>query len=173
VLSQTAKCLGVSESALTKSPAIYDSPDFSDSNNNTVSSTTGYRATDADQIKSYAIFSSPKAPDCLSKAFTTIINEEINHPSNPADTLPQGVTLGAATVSPMSFPTFGDRSIALRTQIPVSYQGLNLSYCLDLIFSIKGRADVGMQFLSTVTPFPADQEEHYTGLIVSRLTDTA
>jgi hypothetical protein len=168
-----AKCLGVSESNLTDPPASYDSPDFNDPNNNTISDTVGYRATPADQDAPFAVVSSDKVPACLGTAFTKVINDAIKHPTNPSDTLPEGVTVGTPTVSPMSFPQFGDKSTAYRTTIPISYKGLNLTAYLDQIFVVKGRAGVNMSFEATVTPYPAAEEERYTALVISRLTDTA
>jgi hypothetical protein len=116
--AQVAKCLGVSESNLTDPPASYDSPDFNDPNNNTISDTVGYRATPADQDAPFAVVSSDKVPACLGTAFTKVINDAIKHPTNPSDTLPEGVTVGTPTVSPMSFPQFGDKSTAYRTTSP-------------------------------------------------------
>ena len=58
------------------------------------------------------LFTDPKAPGCLTTALTTIINSVIHHPAKPSDTLPSGVTLGTATVAPMSFPVYGDKELA-------------------------------------------------------------
>jgi hypothetical protein len=171
--SDLAKCLGVSEASLTNPPASVDSPDLSDSsNNNTASSTVGYRATAADQRASFALVSSTKVPNCLSSAVTSLINDEIEHPTGTDNTLPSGAKVGASTVSPMSFPQVGDSSVAYQVKVPISYQGLNVTAYLDLIFSIKGRADVEMSFEGVSDPFPTVQEQHYTELVVNRLTNT-
>jgi hypothetical protein len=57
-------------------------------------------------------------------------------------------------------------------KIPISYQGLNITAYLDQIIAIKGRAGVTMSFEGVGNPFPTDQEQHYTGLVVGRLTNT-
>jgi hypothetical protein len=171
--AQLAKCLGVSQADLTKAPALYDSPDFSESSsNNTASSTVGYRASASDQQSSFAIFSGSKLPNCLTTAVRAEINEGIQHPTNPSDTLPAGAQVGTTTVSPMSFPQFGDKSIAYQVTVPVSFQSLSIDAYVDIIFSIKGRADAAMSFEGVTDPFPVDQAEHYTGLVVGRLTNT-
>ena len=168
-----AKCLGVSQADLTKPPAFYESPDFSESSSNiTASSTVGYRASASDQSSSFAIFSGSNLPDCLSKAVGEALDDAIKHPTNPSDTLPAGAQVGTTTVSPMSFPQFGDKSIAYQVKVPVSYSGLNIDVYEDIIFSIKGRADAAMSFEGVTDPFPVDQAEHYTGLVVGRLTNT-
>jgi hypothetical protein len=172
VKNQLAQCLGVSPSQLTQAPAEYDSPDFSDSNNNTATSDVDYRATAAEQRTAFALFSSPKTPGCLTTAVQAVINDAIKHPTNPSDTLPSDAKLGAATVSPMSFPQFGDSSVAYQVKVPVSYKGLDITVYLDDIFSIKGRAGVDMTFEAVLQPFASDQEQHYTSLVVGRLTNT-
>ncbi len=101
-----------------------------------------------------------------------MFNDEIKHPSNPADTLPSDAKLGTATVSPMSFPQTGDKSVAYQVKVPVSYKGLDVTIYLDEIVSIKGRAQVAMSFEGVLNPFPSPQEQHYTGLVVGRLTNT-
>jgi hypothetical protein len=173
ITAQLAKCLGVSQADLTKAPALYYSPDFSESSsNNTASSSVGYRASAAFQQSSFANLSGAKVPDCLTTAVAAVINESIKHPTNPSDTLPAGAQVGTTTVSPMSFPQFGDKSIAYQVKVPVSYQSLSIDAYVDIILSIKGRADAAMSFEGVTNPFPVDQAEHYTGLVVGRLTNT-
>jgi hypothetical protein len=165
-----AKCLGLTQSHLSKAPASADSPDFSNSDN-TVSSTVGYRATSAAQTAAFDILASPRAPDCMTKAVTKIINDAISNPSS-GSTLPAGAKIEPVTVQQMSFPTFGDRTVAYQLKVPISYSGLSFALYLDEISVIKGRADVAMSFQAATSPFPTDQEQHYTGLVVGRLTNT-
>jgi hypothetical protein len=99
------------------------------------------------------------------------MNAEISNPTG-GSTLPAGVKLGQATVQQMSFPTYGDKSIAYQLSIPISYSGLSLAAYADEIVVIKGRADVIMSFQNSNDPFPTDQEQHYTGVVVGRLTNT-
>jgi hypothetical protein len=168
--AKVAKCLGVSESDLSEAPAKADSNDFSQSNM-TVSSTVGYRATSAEQTAAFNILASPKAPSCLSTVVSTAIEDAIKHPPS-GSTLPSGVTFGKSTVQQMSFPTYGDKTIAYQLKIPVDYNGLSFAAYLDVISVIKGRGDVAMSFENSNDPYPTDQEQHYTGLVVGRLTNT-
>jgi hypothetical protein len=101
-----------------------------------------------------------------------VIDEAIKHPTTPSDTLPAGAQIGSTTVSQMSFPTYGDKSIAYQVKVPVTYSGLSIDAYVDLIFSIKGRAGVSMTFEGVTDPFSVNQAEHYTGLVVGRLTNT-
>ncbi len=173
ITAQLAKCLGVNQADLTKPPASYDSPTFSESgSNNSASSNVGYRATASDEQSAFDIVSGPKVPSCLTTAVAAVVNEAIQHPSNPSDTLPAGAQVGTTTVSPMSFPQFGDKSIAYQVKVPISYSGLSIDAYVDVIYSIKGRAGVSMEFEGVTDPFPVDQAGHYTGLVVDRLTNT-
>ena len=173
ISAQLAKCLGVSQAELSKAPARYDSPDFSDSrSNDTASNTVSYRATAADNQSSFAVVSSPKVPGCLTTAVGAVIDQAIAHPTNPSDTLPAGASIGTATVSQMSFPQFGDKSVAYQLKVPISYQSLSIDAYVDVIYAMKGRAGVSMFFEGVDTPFPIDQAQHYTGLVVGRLTNT-
>jgi hypothetical protein len=69
----------------------------------------------------------------------------------------------------MSFPTYGDATVAYQVKLPVSYSGLNIDVYVDLIVSIKGPASAQMSFESVDQPFPTDQAQHYTDLVVGRL----
>jgi hypothetical protein len=171
--AEIAKCLGVSEEELNhKGPAHVDSPDFSDANNNTVSSSVGYAPSVPQAQHEFAIISSPKVPACLGPAVEKLVTYAANHPSNASDTLPAGTTFGTPTVAPMSFPTFGDESVAYRVTIPVNTKSLTVSFYLDTVTARKGRAGAGLDFEGVGTPFPSDQEEHYTTLVVDRMANT-
>jgi hypothetical protein len=162
--------MGVSQSELSKPPARAVSPDFSNSDN-TVSSTVGYRATSAEQKAAFNLYASPKTPGCLTTAVGALINDRIKHPPT-GSTLPPEVTVGQSTVNQMSFPPYGDQSIAYQVKIPVTASGLSISVYVDEIVVIKGRADVAMSFQGSPSPVPTDQEQHYTDLVVGRLTNT-
>jgi hypothetical protein len=73
--------MGLAGTGLTKAPASHDSPDFSGTNNNTASSSVGYQPTPAPVNAAFAIFASPKLPECASAAFTSAIEQEINIPA--------------------------------------------------------------------------------------------
>lgn len=131
-----------------------------------------YRATAAEQKSAFDAVSGPKAPACYSKSVQAAIHDAIQHPSNPKDTLPAGASVGQTTVSRMSFPAYGDGTVAYQLKVPVSYSGLNIDLYLDAVASIKGRAAVTMYFEGVSRPFPTNQEQHYTDLVVSRLANT-
>jgi hypothetical protein len=158
---------------LANGPVHVDSDDFSDPNDqNTSSSTVDYQPTAKVQNAQFDIWSSSKTPDCLAKGVTTLFNDEIQHPTDSGSTLPPGVTIGQATVQPMSFSTFGDKTVPYRVMVPVNANDQSIDLYFDLVATIKGRAVVLMGFFGADNPFPIDQEQHYTGLVVGRLTNT-
>jgi hypothetical protein len=160
---EVAKCLGVSESQSSKAPAGAVSDSFSQSKL-TAANTVGYRATSAEQAAVFNLWASAKTPSCFATAASAAVTS--------GTTLPAGVKLGQATVQTMSFPTYGDKTIGYRLKIPIDYSGQSLATYEDLVVVIKGRADVVMAFNSSTDPFPTDQEQHYTELVVGRLTNT-
>jgi hypothetical protein len=167
-LGPLANCLGVSEADLSNAPAKADSGDFSQSGM-TASSTVDYRATSAQQAAAFNALASPKTPGCL----TTVMKAALEPTKQPTSgsTLPAGVKYGQPTVQTMSFPTYGDKTIAYQLKVPTDYNGLSFDGYFDVISVIKGRAGVVMSFNSSPA-FPPYQEQHYTELVVGRLTNT-
>jgi hypothetical protein len=153
-------------------PAEVDSPDFSDTEDHTASSSVSYAATASEAEDSFAIVEDPKIPECLEPAVSKIVTYFLEHPENPSDTVPAGLTLGTPEVAQMSFPTFGDKTIAYRVTVPIQYGPVTVNAYIDTVFAIKGRAGVQMAFQGLDTPFPVDDEQHYTETVVGRLTDT-
>jgi hypothetical protein len=73
----------------------------------------------------------------------------------------------------MSFPTIGDESIAYRVTVPINLKsGLSISVYYDHVTARKGRAGAELDFEGIGTPFPSDQAEHYTTLVVDRMANT-
>jgi len=97
--NEVAKCLGVSVEELNrKGPADVDSPDFSDADSNTVSSSVGYTPDVATARHEFSLISDPKVPGCLTPAVQKLVSYATAHPKDPSDTLPAGATFGTAKV---------------------------------------------------------------------------
>jgi hypothetical protein len=172
--AQLAKCLGVDESELNSEdgPASVDSPDFSDVNDNAVSNSVEYLAAESDAQHRFALFADEKVPDCLTDAIAKVLDYFLEHPENPEDTVPPGVTVGTPTVEPLSMPAIGDQTVAYRLTVPITSDVISVTAYVDIIVAIKGRAAVEMTFESLATPFPVEDAQHYMELVVGRLTDT-
>ncbi len=148
------------------------SPDFSDTNNATIDNGAAYEPTPAQAKAWFRSRVQPQTPACLTSAFKALIDYAIHHPSKPSDKVPAGVTYGASSVGEMSFPLYGDQSVAYRAVIPVSYNALNISIYADFIVLRKGRAHAALSFESSVTPVDSTTEERLTALTLRRLHHT-
>ncbi len=170
---QLADCLHTSEAVLNSGPGdSANSPNFKDSNGDSASNDVRYRGSVADASVEFAVLENPKLPPCLTSAVTEVIQYNLQHPESPGSTVPPNLTIGNATVAQMSFPSFGDQSIAFRVTIPVSYEGLSPSLYLDIVGVRKGRATTGLYFQGEGTPFDSTLEQQLTAVTVSRLANT-
>jgi hypothetical protein len=170
---ELAKCLGVSARELNHAgPTDVESPDFSDSNHDTVSSAVGYTPDTATATREFARTSSAKTPKCLSPALQTYVAYAAKHPSDPSETLTAGDLFGTPTVVLMSSPTLGDESVAYRITVPVNTKITTVPIYVDVIVVRKGRAAAELDFEAVHTPFPTDQEDHFVGLVVGRMAGT-
>jgi len=170
---QLASCLHVGLGFFNANdPASVDSPEFDDSNGSTAQSSVDYQVSAARVQTMMGVVQGSKFPPCMTSALRGLVNSEIQHPSNPSDTLPAGATIGTVTFAPMSFPSYGDRSSAFRVTIPISFNGLTLSGYFDLIVVQKARAVISLQFFGNESPFDASMEQQLTGAVVGRVAST-
>jgi hypothetical protein len=168
-----ATCLHTSVAVLQPSnPAHVRSPDFADSDNNTVSNSVAYHADPATADKEFAVFQQSNFPSCAEAAMKAAIADAILHPKNPSDTLPSGATIGDPTVKQLSFPTVGDKTVAYQVAIPIQYSGLTITLYADLVFMQKGRALASMNYEAASSPFDSTQEEQLATLTAGRLAST-
>jgi hypothetical protein len=173
VEKQLISCLHVSPQFLdSNNPTNVDSPDFSDPNNNTASNSVTYGASASTVHSQFAVLTSTAFAPCVQQAVKTEIAYALQHPSNPSDTVPSGLTFGSPTVAQMSFPTLGDQTVAYRVTVPIMYQGLSPDAYFDFVAIQKGRAVAVMTFEGAVTPFDSSMAEQLSTLTVGRLADT-
>jgi hypothetical protein len=173
LVAQLLSCLHTNLSVLnTNSPTRASSSDFSDSSGDTVSSSVNYLTATSDAQAEMSVLTSAQFPSCFATAVNDVLNYEVNNPSSTGTTLPAGVTLGHASFNQMSFPSYGDQTVAYRSTIPISYDGLNPSVYADFVITRKGRALAALLFESTVTPPDSSLEEQLTGIVVGRLVNT-
>ncbi len=92
----------------------------------------------------------------------------MQHPDIGEDALPKATVIGEPTVARMSFKSFGDQSVAYRVTVPVKADQAEIEVFLDLVFIAKGRAGITMDFSAPLAPFPTEDAERYTNIVVSR-----
>lgn len=172
--AQLASCLHRPVSLFNnKSPAEAVSPNFSDSNGNQASSDITYEASASHVQDEFSVFQEPQFTSCLQTALNAYLAYELQHPSNPNDTIPPGMTLGRSNVAQMSFPSLGDRSIAFRLTLPFSVSGTNLDGYFDIVAVQQGRAAISTLFFGIGSPFDGQMEQQLTTLTVHRVATAA
>jgi hypothetical protein len=171
-----AKCLDLTEDELGllgDDDASADSPDFSSGDEDAeVQASVGLAATAADAERTMAIAAGPKMPQCLRQAMATQIRYSLAHPDKPGDTIPKGLKVEEPEASPLSFPTLGDQTVAIRIKIPMSYATIQLDVTGDLIFIQRGRAGATLTFLGFGSPFPTELETQLARTQADRLPAT-
>jgi hypothetical protein len=169
VARRLSDCLRVDLSGFEDdNPASADSPDFESPEQQEVQSFVGFEPTSAKAQELFAIFERPETPGCLSEATSEIITESLKRPE-PGEELPKGVTVGQVSINRASFPTIGERTIAFRMTIPVRADRLQLSVYADMVFALKARAGVVLSFIDFGSPFPTDQAQQLTRIVVDRV----
>jgi hypothetical protein len=171
--SGLAACLHASAAALASGPTKVSSPDFSDSHGSSISNGATYEATAARAMAWFRGRVQPRTPACLGAAVRAFVDYAIHHAGKPTVKIPAGLTFGRATVTGLSFPRYGDQSVAYRAVIPVSYMGVNVSIYLDFMVVRKGRAHTALSFQATATPVDRTLEERLTRLTLRRLRHTS
>lgn len=97
---------------------------------------------------------------------------ELRHPSKPTDTVPAGLSFGKSTVAQMSFPPFGNRSIAYRLTLPFSFNGLNIDGYFDIVVVQQGRVAITLQFFGISSPFDSAMEQRLMTLTLNRVANS-
>lgn len=173
ITNQLEQCLHAHLSFLQLgNPTTAQSPQFSDSSGDDASSSVTYLVSTSVADSDMHVFRQANFPSCMTSAVNTVIQNMINNPSSSSGTLPQGASVGTISVNAMSFPSYGDQSVAFRGTIPITYKGFNIDAYIDLVAAQKGRAIVGMDFASVGSGLDPTMEEQLTSDVVQRLTNT-
>ncbi len=151
------------------SPRLAQSPEFSDPNGDSVDSNVAYLSSASDAQGEMHVIQQSNFSSCLSSAANSLLQSLIHNPSS-GSTLPQGASIGHVAVSAISFPSYGDRSAAFRTAVPITYNGQSLTEYLDIVAFIKGRAIVGMNFTGGGNPIGSSTEQRLTSVVLGRLS---
>ena len=144
------------------------SPEFDDTNGDSVSSDVDYLADTTQADVRMKVLQQSNFSSCLAAAAQSLVTNG----AQTGSTLPAGTSLGAVTVAPMSFPALGDQSAAFRVTIPITYRGIVISAYFDLVGVQKGRVLVGMDFDGVNAPLGSPLEEQLTQTVVKRLRNT-
>ena len=168
--SRLAGCLRVDLSLFEDvgDKASADAPDFESPDQQQVSNSVGLAPSAAKAQELFAIFERPELRDCLKTVLSQSIQAELRRPK-PGRQLPPDLTVGEVTVNPVSFPTFGDRTVSFRVNVPFRAAGEQLTAYTDLAVAMRGRALTLLSFTDFGSAFPTDLAQRFTRTVVDRL----
>jgi hypothetical protein len=112
---EVAACLHVPVSQLDENdPAEVKSPKFKGPESEEIGNTVVVRPTAEAAVSYFSVFDAAQTPACLTSATRTVFARKLKE----AGKVPAAVEVGSPTVERMSFPSFGDQSIAYRISVP-------------------------------------------------------
>ncbi|MHB8438988.1 MAG: hypothetical protein ACYDD4_07480 [Acidimicrobiales bacterium] len=167
IVTQLGSCLHTTIDFFSgNGPTEAQSPSFGDSNSDSVDSDVDYLATPSAAQSRMAVLQQSDFPSCFASAVNSVLANAKN------SGLPSGASLGKVTVNSISFPSYGNSSVAYRGTVPVTYQGQTIKLYLDLVAARKGRVLVGLTFGGFQQPLSSTLEQRLTATVVNRLQST-
>ena len=168
VQADMAECLGIDPDEVDSGNPRATSPPFvSEDEHEVLVGVT--MAPSADEVQErLELLASDEAPGCYSDAVQAVVAGNLL-----TNDLPAGVEVDDPTVNRLSFDRLGDRSVAFRATLPITFHGLDLALYVDLVFVQVGRAGVSMQFQSELSPFDVDEAARLTQIVVDRVEPAA
>lgn len=156
-------CLKLPGTKLIPDAANADSPDFTSSSDQRVSNAVAVTKSRADVTKALDVLASADIGTCFSRYLDTVLKESATSDAK----------IGKASVSPESFDSLGDRTVALRATVPVTTKGLNVNVYADIVVVQKGRVAILLTAEDTFTPFPTDMSATLIGKVLARMPANA
>jgi hypothetical protein len=166
-LDPVAECLDVPSTKLVPRGAVTQtSPVFQGPDRSTVQSRTMVVASPAQAAGSLATLGTKAFASCVEKRLEEGLQQPLAHP-----VLARDLSVSAIDASPLTWPTYGDgsRAVRIRTTLIGAEQGLDLY--LQLVFITRGRSVATLAFTSSREPFPLDQAQNLSLVVSNRLPE--
>ena len=166
-----AECLDVPvDEFKQEGPAKVESPTFNDPEEDfSIQNEVSYLA-DADLAKErFDLLAGDDVPGCFAEGMSAFIDEMIENPPDPENTLPKGAEIGDPKVQEMSFPNLADHTVAYRVSLPLEFSGLTFTLYVDLVGVVKGRVGTMFFFQGFDSPFDTDDAQGYVQKVVDRI----
>jgi hypothetical protein len=133
------------------------SPDVSDSDDGTVSSTATFAETDAEAVASLAALSGASFPACFARAFSEELDKQPDFTS---------VT---STATRLPAQAVGDQSIGYRVTSKTRYTGVAVTLYSDFVFVRSGRAVALIATMKATNPFPNSARIRLVNTVTERM----
>jgi len=154
---QLAACVGAPDPATAYTTNL-DGPDL-DMGDAAVSSSVDFVRTPALAQADLAALRGAKFAPCVKTFATASLQREIQTSA--------GTTLEGVTLDPLAVASIGDASLAIRLIGSLRVQAQTVAVYVDLVFVLKGRAEVTASFTRSAQPFDAVLERS----LVAKLGD--
>lgn len=168
---EVAACVGqTGDSIIDTGEAEASTGDFTDPEGNvTISETVGLAVSEDDATSQLAALEEPGVTGCIQSAFRDFIADEIDNPPTPAESLPEGASVGDVTFGRLNVMPVGDQTVAYRATIPISVEGFTIDFYIDVVLVRVGRSLAALSIGSVLSPYPTDQLDGLLATAVERL----
>lgn len=168
---EVAACVGqTGDSIIDTGEAEASTGDFTDPEGNvTISETVGLAVSADDATSQLAALDEPGVTGCIQSAFRDFIADQIDNPPTPADSLPEGASVGDVTFGRLNVTSVGDQTVAYRATIPISVEGFNVDFYIDVVLVRVGRSIAALNVASVLSPYPTEQLDALLATAVQRL----
>ena len=119
---EVAACVGVEgDKLIDVGGAEASTGDFSDPEEDvTISEQVGIAATADEAAAALAASEAPGVTACIQDAYRGFVSDLIENPETPADSLPEGASVGEVTWGRLNVAPVGDQLVAYRVTMPIS-----------------------------------------------------
>ncbi|MFY9587657.1 MAG: hypothetical protein WAT66_09400 [Actinomycetota bacterium] len=158
---ELAACVGAVDPAVSESATV-DGPDL---NKDTaiVSTTASFVKTNAYAQTDLKALTSPKLESCIKDFGGQALKEGLEESGSK-------VTLKSVEVDPIPTKKYGDATLGRRITATIVLEGQELAAYIDLVFILKGRAEVSAFFAGIGQPFDAALERSLIDKLGAKLT---
>jgi hypothetical protein len=155
-----AACLSVDRTFFESDNPQAESPTFVSAQGEQVQSEVTLTDSVSNATEVLDVLARDETPACYASAVESLLEEA------PLD----DVDIRDVTFDRLSFATVGDDVAAFRSTIALSAQGIDVDLFVDFVAVRVGRAGITMTFQSQGAPFPVDEAERLTRVVVDRVS---
>jgi hypothetical protein len=158
-----AACLDVDPAILDRDNPSAESDDFTSPEGQTVNSEVALTPSAEQAIEVIEILEDERTPECYGDGLSRVLEE------NLAEIGQGDLEMGDPAFERVDIPSLGDDAVGFQVTIPLAAAGQEIELVLDLWAVRVGRAGITMTFQSPAGPFPAEEAERLTRLVIDRL----
>jgi hypothetical protein len=160
---QLAQCLGVSQNIVNLNAPGVNSQTFSNKTQSLLAQDNfGFFPSTKIANEEYAVFSSSKAPACLTTLFSGPLKQSI------AAGFGSGATIGNVTVTELPSAAIVPHTAGFTIAFPVTANGQNYNVALNVVTMVRGKLGSQVIFTSIGAPFSNSLIHHVVSVAYNR-----